>query len=100
MQNGDKTPILYNLYEDQYNFNDLSRAVDSGINDHISTLRKGKKYEREFRDAVANIMSGVKDGTITFGSGRFNDSLGRYTNDADRDKDVYGWAANYVYNTM
>lgn len=100
MQNGDKTPILYNLYEDQYNFNDLSRAVDSGINDHISTLRKGKKYEREFREAVANIMSGVKDGTITFGSGRFNDSLGRYTNDADRDKDVYGWAANYVYNTM
>ena len=100
MQEGDKTPPLYNFYEDQYNFNDLSRAVDSGINDQISTLKYGKKYEREFREAVANIMSGVKDGTITFSNGRYNDALGRYSNDKNKNKDVYGWAANYVYNNM
>ena len=100
MQDGNKTPTLYSFYEDQYDFNDLSRKVDSGINAHISTLKKGKKYEKEFREAVANIMSGIKDGTVTFGNGRFNDSLGRYNNVEDKDKDVYGWAANYVYNNM
>ena len=100
MQDGNKTPTLYSFYEDQYDFNDLSRKVDSGINAHISTLKKGKKYEKEFREAVANIMSGIKDGTVTFGNGRFNDSLGRYSNVEDKDKDVYGWAANYVYNNM
>lgn len=100
MQNGNKTPTLYNFFDDQYNFSDLERRVYSGLDPYIATLKKGKKYEREIREAVSNLMAGVKDGTITFGSGRFNDSLGRYANDADRDKDIYGWAANYVYNTM
>lgn len=100
MQDGNKTPTLYSFYEDQYDFNDLSRRVDSGMNAHISTLKRGKKYEKEFREAVANIMSGIKDGTVTFGNGRFNDLLGRYSNVEDKDKDVYGWAANYVYNNM
>ena len=100
MKQEDKTPTLYNFYDNQYNFTDLSRIVDSGMNEHISTLKNGKKYEKEFRDAVANIMSGVKDGTITFGNGRYNDSLGRYSNAEDRNKDVYGWAANYIYNSM
>ena len=100
MEEGDKTPTLYNFFGDEYNFNDLSRNVYSGINAHISTLKKGKKYEKEFREAVANLMEGVEDGTITFGNGRYNDSLGRYRNDEDKDKDVYGWAANYIYNNM
>lgn len=100
MEEGDKTPTLYDFYEGQYDFNDLARRVDSGMNAHISTLKRGKKYEKEFREAVANIMSGVKDGTITFGNGRYNDSLGRYSNAEDKDKDVYGWAANYIYNSM
>lgn len=99
-QNGSNTPTLYNFYENQYDFNNLARRVDSGMNAHISTLKKGKKYEKEFREAVANLMSGIKDGTVTFGNGRYNDSLGRYRNNEDRDKDVYGWAANYIYNTM
>ena len=99
-QNGSDTPTLYNFYENQYDFNNLARRVDSGMNAHISTLKRGKKYEKEFREAVANLMSGVKDGTITFGNGRYNDSLGRYSNAKDRDKDVYGWAANYIYNNM
>ena len=100
MQNGNKTPTLYSFYEDQYDFNDLSRRVDSGMNAYISTLKKGKKYEKEFREAVSNLMAGVKDGTITFGNGRYNDSLGRYSNAKDKDKDVYGWAANYIYSNM
>lgn len=100
MQNGNKTPTLYGFYEDQYDFNDLSRRVDSGMNAYISTLKKGKKYEKEFREAVSNLMTGVKDGTITFGNGRYNDSLGRYSNAKDKDKDVYGWAANYIYSNM
>ena len=100
MQSGDKTPTLYSFYDDQYDFNNLARRVDSGMNEHISTLKRGKKYEKEFREAVANIMSGIKDGTVTFGNGRFNDSLGRYSNAKDKDKDVYGWAASYVYNNM
>lgn len=100
MQNGDRTPTLYSFYDDQYDFNDLSRRVDTGLNDYISTLKKGKKYESQIREAVSNLMSGVKDGTITFSNGRYNDSLGRYRNDKDRDKDVYGWAANYIYSNM
>lgn len=100
IQNGDKTPTLYSFYDDQYDFNDLSRRVDSGLNNYISTLKRGKKYESEIREAVANLMAGVKDGTVTFGNGRYNDSLGRYRNDKDKDKDVYGWAANYIYNNM
>ena len=100
MQDGGDTPTLYNFYESQYDFNNLARRVDSGINAHISTLKKGKKYEKEFREAVANLMEGVKDGTITFGNGRYNDSLGRYRNDEDKNKDVYGWAASYIYDNM
>lgn len=100
MEEGDKTPTLYSFYDDQYDFNDLSRRVDSGLNNYISTLKRGKKYESEIREAVANLMAGVKDGTITFGNGHYNDSLGRYSNAEDKDKDVYGWAANYIYNNM
>ena len=102
MEEGDKTPTLYNFFEDQYNFNDLSRNVYSGMNDYISTFRKRKrnKYEEQFREAVTNLMSGIKDGTITFEDGHYNDSLGRYRNAEDKDKDVYGWAANYIYNNM
>ena len=102
MEEGDKTPTLYNFFEDQYNFNDLSRNVYSGMNDYISTFRKRKrnKYEEQFREAVTNLMSGIKDGTITFEDGYYNDSLGRYRNAEDKDKDVYGWAANYIYNNM
>lgn len=100
MQDGNKTPTLYSFYDDQYDFNDLSRRVDSGLNSYISTLKRGKKYESEIREAVANLMAGVKDGTITFGNGYYNDSLGRYSNAEDKDKDVYGWAANYIYNNM
>ena len=100
MEEGDKTPTLYNFFEDQYNFNDLSRNVYSGMNDYISTIRKRNKYEEQFREAVTNLMSGIKDGTITFEDGHYNDSLGRYRNAEDKDKDVYGWAANYIYNNM
>lgn len=100
MEEGNKTPTLYNFYDDQYDFTDLQKRVDSGLNDYISTLKKGKKYDSQIREAIANLMSGVGDGTITFGNGRYNDSLGRYSNAQDKDKDVYGWAANYIYNNM
>ena len=100
MEEGDKTPTLYNFFGDEYNFNDLSRSVYSGINEYIPTIRRGNKYEKQFREAVTNLMSGIKDGTVTFEDGHYNDSLGRYRNDEDKDKDVYGWAANYIYSNM
>lgn len=98
--NGDNTPKTYKLYTDTYDFNNLQKRIDSGIERQISSLKYGEKYANEFRDAVYNILSGVGDGTITFENGRFNDSKGRYTNNENKKKDVYGWAANYVYNQM
>ena len=53
-------------------------------------------------------MSGIKDGTVTFENGRFNDSKGRYSNgvwyDAEgnkqqtdkKSKDYYGLVANFI----
>nr|DAT77886.1 MAG TPA: hypothetical protein [Caudoviricetes sp.] len=53
-------------------------------------------------------MSGIGDGSITFEDGRFNDSLGRYSNGVYYDsegkkqtskkksKDYYGLVANYI----
>lgn len=100
IEEGDKAPTLYSFQNDQYDFNDLSKRVDSGLNGYLSVLKDGDKYEREFRRAVSDIMSGIKNGTVTYDNGRFIDSLGRYTNNEDESKDIYGWAANYIYNQM
>ena len=99
-EQGVETPTLYSFYGDQYNYNDLARKVDSGLDDYISTLKKGKKYGLQIKQAVTDIMTGMKDGTVTFEDGRYNDSLGRYRNAEDKDKDIYGWAASYIYDNM
>lgn len=100
IKNKDKTPTLYSFNNNQYDFDDLSNRVYSGLGDYISTIKKGDKYETDIRNAVSNMMSGIKDGTITFNNGRYNDSLGRYRNSQDKNKDVYGWAANYILSNM
>ena len=95
-----ENPLLYNFYTDQKTVDDLYRMVDQNLPNYISSIKHGKKYEQEVRDAVYNLVSGIKDKTITFGNGRYNDSLGRYNNNKNKNKDVYGWAANFVYNQM
>ncbi len=103
-----KSPTLYTYYGKQYDFNDLRKATDTGFADYIKTLRRGEKDSEELWNAYSNIMSGIGDGSITFDNGRFNDSLGRYSNGVYYDsngekqtskrksKDYYGLVANYI----
>lgn len=103
-----KTPTLYTFYGKQYDFNDLRRDSDLGFKDYLKTLRRGDKDSEELWNAYSNIMSGIGDGSITFENGRFNDSLGRYSNgvyyDNDgkkqtskkKSRDYYGLVANYI----
>lgn len=109
MKEGDKTPTLYTWYDKKYNFDDLQREADYGLEEYINTLKRGDKDEEKFRQAYYDIMSGIKDGSITFKDGRYIDSKGRYTNgtyyDQDgkqqsskrKSKDYYGLMANYIY---
>lgn len=100
MKEGDKTPTLYTHYGKQYEFDELQRSADVGFNDFLSSLKRGEKDQDKFREAYSNIMAGIKDGTITFKDGRYYDSLGRYTNseEKNKNKDYYGLVANYIYN--
>lgn len=103
-----KTPTLYTFYGKQYDFNDLRRDSDLGFKDYLRTLRRGDKDSEELWNAYSNMMSGIGDGSITFENGRFNDSLGRYSNgvyyDNDgkkqtskkKSRDYYGLVANYI----
>lgn len=95
-----ENPILYSFYGKQYDYNALAQAADAGFNDHILTLKRGEKDYNEFRDAYLKIMSGIRDGSITFENGQFHDSKGRYTNASKKDKDYYGLMANYIYGKM
>ncbi len=94
------TPILYSFYGKQYDYNDLAKAADQGLSDYLNTLKRGSKDSEEFRTAYNDIMSGIKDGTITFADGSFHDSQGRYTNSDEKYRDYYGLIANYIYNQM
>lgn len=103
-----KTPTLYTYYGKQYDFNDLRKDADLGFSDYLQTLRRGDKDSEELWNAYSNIMSGIGDGSITFENGRFNDSLGRYSNGVYYDsegkkqtskkksRDYYGLVANYI----
>lgn len=93
-------PNLYSFYGKQYNYNDLAQAADQGLMDYLATLKRGEKDQEEFQRAYSDIMSGIKDGTITFDDGRFHDSEGRYTNASKKNKDYYGLMANYIYGKM
>lgn len=94
------TPSLYSFYGKQYDYNDLAQAADQGLNEYLATLKRGEKDAEEFQNAYSNIMSGIKDGSITFDNGHFHDSKGRYTNAEKKNKDYYGLIANYIYNKM
>lgn len=98
----EKTPILYTLYDKQYDFNDLQRSADTGLAEYISGLKRGSKDEVQFRTAYSNIMNGIKDGSITFKNGQFVDTKYGYHNSTDKDKnkDHYGLMANYIFNKM
>lgn len=100
MQQGGTTPNLYSFYGKQYDYNDLAQAADQGLNDYLSTLKRGEKDSENFRNAYTDIMSGIKDGSITFDNGQFHDSKGRYTNSDKKHKDYYGLIANYIYGKM
>lgn len=99
MKDGDKTPTLYTHYGKQYDFDELQRSADIGFSDFLSSLKRGEKDQDKFREAYSNIMAGIKDGTITFRDGKYHDSLGRYTNSSEKNKnkDYYGLVANYIY---
>ena len=99
-QQGGTTPILYDFYGKQYDYNDLAQAADQGLNEYLATLKRGEKDSNDFRTAYANIMAGIKDGTITFDNGQFYDSKGRYTNSDKKNRDYYGLIANYIYGKM
>lgn len=100
MQQGGTTPNLYSFYGKQYDYNDLAQAADQGLNDYLAALKRGEKDSDDFRTAYTNIMSGIKDGSITFDNGQFHDSKGRYTNSDKKNKDYYGLIANYIYGKM
>lgn len=100
MQQGGTTPNLYSFYGKQYDYNDLAQATDQGLNEYLATLKRGEKDSNDFRTAYSNIMSGIKDGSITFDNGQFHDSKGRYTNSDKKSKDYYGLIANYIYGKM
>ena len=100
MQQGGTTPNLYSFYGKQYDYNDLAQTADQGLNEYLATLKRGEKDSDNFRTAYANIMAGIKDGSITFDNGQFHDSKGRYTNSDKKNKDYYGLIANYIYGKM
>ena len=100
MQQGGTTPNLYSFYGKQYDYNDLAQSADQGLNEYLATLKRGEKDSDDFRTAYANIMAGIKDGSITFDNGQFHDSKGRYTNSDKKNKDYYGLIANYIYGKM
>ncbi len=93
-------PVLYSFYDKQYNYNDLARSADAGLNTYLSKLKRGEKDADEFRTAYSNLMSGIKDGTITYHEGRFYDSKGRYSGSKKENKDYYGLMANYILGHM
>lgn len=107
-----QTPTTYKYYDKQYNYDDLERSVYEGLNSYLSGLKRGEKDEQLFRNAAANMLAGIKDGTITWSNGRFKDSKGRYSNGTwydennvkqsskKKSKDYYGLVANYIYNNL
>ena len=100
----------YSMYGKDYDFEDLQRRADAGLNQYISTLKRGYKDQDKFRKAYRDLMSGIQDGTITFQNGQYVDSGGRYSNgnytdyngkqynSNNKKKDYYGLMANYIYN--
>lgn len=109
MKEGDKSPTLYSWYDKKYDFDQLQRDADEGVHEYIATLKRGSKDIDQFMKAYSDIMTGIRDGSITFKDGKYVDARGRYSNGLyydDKDvkqtsnrssKDYYGLMANYIY---
>lgn len=109
MKEGDKSPTLYSWYGKQYDFDQLQKDADEGVHEYIASLKRGSKDIDQFMKAYSDIMTGIRDGSITFKDGKYVDSRGRYSNGLyydDKDvkqtskrssKDYYGLMANYIY---
>ena len=107
-----KSPSTYSFYDKKYNYSDLRREGDVGLNNYLNQLNIKDKDKEQVRIAYHNLMSGIGDNSISAQDGRLVDSYGRYTNnmyyDSDgtrkttnkKSKDYYGLAANYIYNIM
>lgn len=108
-QEGAKTPALYTMYGDQYSVDDLQRDADGGLDEELLRLERGVKDQIQFREAYNNIMSGIRDGSITYSGGTtLSDASGKYYNyynQSDKDKkdlnkDYYGLMGNYIVRRM
>ena len=109
IKEGDKSPTLYSWYGKQYDFDQLQKDADEGVHEYIATLKRGSKDIDQFMKAYSDIMTGIRDGSITFKDGKYVDARGRYSNGLyydDKDvkqtskkssKDYYGLMANYIY---
>lgn len=109
MKEGDKSPTLYSWYDKKYDFDQLQRDADEGVHEYIASLKRGSKDIDQFMKAYYDIMTGIRDGSITFKDGKYVDSRGRYSNGLYYDnegvkqtskrssKDYYGLMANYIY---
>ena len=109
MKEGDKSQTLYSWYGKQYDFDQLQKDADEGVHEYIATLKRGSKDIDQFMKAYSDIMTGIRDGSITFKDGKYVDARGRYSNGLyydDKDvkqtskrssKDYYGLMANYIY---
>lgn len=109
IKEGDKSPTLYSWYGKQYDFDQLQKDADEGVHEYIATLKRGSKDIDQFMKAYSDIMTGIRDGSITFKDGKYVDARGRYSNGLyydDKDvkqtskklsRDYYGLMANYIY---
>lgn len=92
----------YTLYNKKYNYDDLARIADSGINEYISQLKRGNRDFESFKDAYIDMMQGIKDGSITYQDGKFvaTTNTDKRRNSDKKYRDYYGLVANYIYNKM
>lgn len=108
----EKSPKLYNHYDNQYNFSDLQRLVDTTLPAYLDSIDGDDYDKQQIKLAVYNLLNGIGDNTVTFKNGRFVDSEGRYKNGLYYDKDgtqkysdkkkrdYYGMGATFLFNQM
>lgn len=97
-----ENPTLYKFYNDDYNYTDLEKAYNAGLEDYLRSLKRGIKDQEEFITAGQNLMNGIKTGRVTWDGTEFHDSEGEYTNSTDKNKskDYMGLMAHYIYKLM
>ena len=108
----EKSPKLYNHYDNQYNFSDLQRLVDTTLPAYLDSIDGDDYDKQQIKLAVYNLLNGIGDNTVAFKNGRFVDSEGRYKNGLYYDKDgtqkysdkkkrdYYGMGATFLFNQM